>query len=211
MRATRILVAAALSVAIATFPALGSAATNETVTIPGNFFSPQSVKIYVGNTVRWFNDTARNHTVISSSASSESFRTGESCGLLSGSDCVRPGSSFSHTFDARGTYTYYCRIHGSDAAYPNCGMCGRIVVVRRKASPTTGSSTPPSSASPSVSGSPSPSPTPSGLPGGSASTFIAEPRKDDEGASTNTWAIAGVGVALLGGAGLLVYRTMIRR
>ena len=143
MRATRILVATALSIALAAFPALGSAAATESVTIPGNFFSPQSARVYVGDTVRWFNNTSRNHTVISSSDSSESFRSSGSCGLLAGSDCVRPGRSFSHTFDVRGTFTYYCRIHGSDGTYSNCGMCGRIVVVRRKATPATPATTAP--------------------------------------------------------------------
>lgn len=212
MRATRILVATAISVALAAFPALGSTATTEAVTIPGNFFSPQNAKIYVGDTVRWINDTGRNHTVISSSDSSESFRSSASCGLLAGSDCVRPGRSFSHTFDVRGTFTYYCRIHGSDAAYPNCGMCGRVVVVRRKARPTSPATlTPPASASPSLSPSASPSGTDTVSPTRSDSTPLADRGDDGSGTATNTWAIAAVGVALLGGAGVLVYRTMLRR
>lgn len=213
MRTARVIAATGLSVLLVTFPALSNA-TTETVTIPGNYFSPQSAKIYAGDTVRWFNDTARNHTVISSSDSSEAFRSSGSCGLLAGNDCLRPGRSFSHTFASRGTFTYYCRIHGSNSTYPNCGMCGRVVVVRRKAGPTTrpttssGTSVAPSSstsASPSVPQSVSPTGTSAG------STPPESGGPGDEDGSTNIWALASVGVALLAGAGFLVYRTMLRR
>ena len=201
-----------LSLALVSFPALSST-TTETVTIPGNYFSPQTARIYVGDTVRWFNDTANNHTVISSSDSAEAFRSNASCGLLGPSDCVRPGRSFAHTFSTRGTFTYYCRIHGSNAKYPNCGMCGRVVVVRRKASPSTpATSSPGSSGSPTTSVSPSASGTSKVIPTGTDPTSPgATPPGSDGGGNTNTWALAAVGVALLSGAGFFVYRTMIRR
>lgn len=212
MRTRRILAGAGLFVALAPFPASSTVAT-ETVTIPGNYFSPQTARVYVGDRVVWFNDTGRNHTVISSSDSSESFRSNGSCGLLAGNDCVRPKRSFGHTFDSRGTFTYYCRIHGSDAKYPNCGMCGRVVVVTRKMVPTSPPATSPgTSASPSTTGSASPSGTASVFPTGTVSTPPgANAPGGDDSTTTSTLAIAAVGVALLGGAGFLVYRTMIRR
>jgi LPXTG-motif cell wall-anchored protein len=40
---------------------------------------------------------------------------------------------------------------------------------------------------------------------------VAAGGDDARDTATNTWAIAAVGVALLGGAGVLVYRTMLRR
>ena len=211
MRTTRILVAAGLVLAMAPFPALSTAAT-ETVVIPGNYFSPQTARIYVGDTIRWFNDTGRNHTVISSSGSGESFRSSGSCGLLSGNDCVRPGRSFAHTFGLRGTFTYYCRIHGSDASYPNCGMCGRVVVVRRASPPTTpATASPGPSVSPSTTGSASPSGLPTEIPTGTSTATTPPVVGPDDDGATSTWALAAVGVALLGGAGIIVYRTMIRR
>jgi plastocyanin len=210
MRTTRILAAAGLFVALAPFPASSTVAT-ETVTIPGNYFSPQTARVYVGDRVVWFNDTSRNHTVISSSDSSESFRSNGNCGILAGNDCLRPGRSFAHTFDERGTFTYYCRIHGSDATYPNCGMCGRVVVVTRKAQPTTPPTSPGTSASPTATASASPSGTASVFPTGTASTPPGANDPGDDDSTTSTLALAAVGVALLGGAGFVVYRTMIRR
>jgi plastocyanin len=213
MRFTRVIVAAGLFMMLLP-PAPASAATR-TVDIPGNYFSPPTIRVHVGDTVRWFNDTSNNHTVTSNSDSDESFNSSTNCpgSIIFGNDCIKRGGSYSHTFDTRGTFTYHCKIHGSNVSFPNCGMCGRVVVVR-KSSPTvtptspgptpTGTAT---TASPSPSNSGSVSPTPGGVSPDSS------PKASGQGgsSSTATIALAAVGVALLAGSGLLVYRTMIRR
>jgi len=211
MRIARLVAAAGLTVLLLP-PAPASAATR-TVDIPGNYFSPPTIRVHVGDTVRWFNDTGTNHTVTANFDSAEPFNSSANCpGGLLGNDCIKPGRSFSHTFDARGTFTYHCKRHGDDVSFPNCRMCGRVVVLRRSSStvqPTTGEPTPTGGPT-TISPSPSPS---SSTPGtgivSPTGTFKAS--GPDGGRSTPTLAIATIGVALLAGSGFLVYRTMIRR
>jgi plastocyanin len=212
MRFTRVIAAAGLFMMLLP-PAPASAATR-TVNIPGRYFSPPTIKVRVGDTVRWSNNSDENHTVTSNSDSDESFNSSTNCeGAILFNDCVKPGRSFSHTFDARGTFTYYCQRHGSDVKFPNCSMCGRVLVVSKSSStvaPRSPGPTPtgtPTTASPSPSNSGSVSPTPGGVSPDSS------PKASGPGGSSNaaTIAIAALGVVLLAGSGFLVYRTMIRR
>jgi plastocyanin len=212
MKTWRFLAVAALFLALV--PPVPALAATRSVTIPANFFSPQTIKVHTGDTVRWSNNTNTHHTVTSNSDSSEFFGSSMNCGFLSGSnDCIKPGRSFSHTFPRRGTFTYHCRIHGSDAPFPNCGMCGRVTVVG-KSQPTT---IPTSTASPTSGhgGSPSPSSSPSASPTSTASvtpTSSALAAPGESGTSSSTIVtVAAVLVLLLAGSGFVVYRTMIRR
>jgi len=62
-------------------------------------FGPKTLGISVGETVTWTNnETGVPHTVVSDDGVWES-------------DTLRPGDSFSFTFDQPGTYTYFCSIH----------------------------------------------------------------------------------------------------
>jgi plastocyanin len=79
----------------------------------GNRFDPANVTIPVGTTVTWtwvggFHDVSSggNPTFDGSGAP------------------VSPPNTFSHTFNSRGTYEYFCSVHGS----PTSGMRGTIVV-----------------------------------------------------------------------------------
>src|SRR5689334_8942128 len=76
------------------------------------FFSPQTVNISVGDTVRWTNSSGAQHSV-----------TSDDNGATFNHD---PASSFvfTHTFDTAGTFGYHCVIHGS----PGGGMYGTVVV-----------------------------------------------------------------------------------
>ncbi len=72
----------------------------QTVSIVDFAFSPQSKTIYVGETVRWTNNGAANHTTTSDTGVWNS-------GTMSAS------VTFNFTFSAPGTYTYKCNIHPS--------------------------------------------------------------------------------------------------
>src|SRR5262245_35702246 len=137
MRIARIVAAAGLFVML--LPPAPTSAATRTVEIPGNSYSPPTIHIHVGDTVRWFNDSGTSHSVTSNSDSPESFDSSPSnCPpslLFDG--CMKNGRSFAHTFHELGTFTYHCKRHGNDLRYPNCRMCGRVMVLRRS-SPTTG-------------------------------------------------------------------------
>jgi plastocyanin len=203
---------AATACVFAFLPALPLSAATRDVDIPGRFFQPQRTSIVVGSTVRWANSSSERHSVRAMSGSSEQFASSDNCrGALLFNDCIRPGGAFSHTFSQRGTIFYYCELHGSDAPFPNCGMCGRIAVVRQS-SGTIAPVTPGSSSPTATARSPSPSPdqtgSPSPSPGSISTSPIAAPGDSD--GSPNIVAIAAVAVVLLGGSGYLIYRTMIR-
>lgn len=63
-------------------------------------FSPNPIDIRVGDTVTWTNDHREGHTVTSKASE---FDSGD----------IRPGQSFSHTFDKAGSFEYFCEIHPS--------------------------------------------------------------------------------------------------
>jgi plastocyanin len=70
----------------------GSAAT-KTVSIKRSWFSPATVSIVAGDTIRWRNDDSHNHQVVSTTGSFAS-------------PVLRPGRTYSFRFDVAGTYRY---------------------------------------------------------------------------------------------------------
>jgi plastocyanin len=72
-----------------------------------NSFSPNPVKIKVGETVTWINDDSGIHTVTSKDGVFDSGMMGK-------------GQSFSFTFDKADEYSYHCEPHPS--------MVGTVVV-----------------------------------------------------------------------------------
>ncbi len=84
----------------------GGQAAGEVVDIADNAFSPDSLEISVGDTVQWTNMDAVPHTV--------TFADGPDSGQLT------TGTTFSHTFDEAGEFSYTCTIHPS--------MQGTVVV-----------------------------------------------------------------------------------
>jgi len=85
------------------------AATTRTVTIKNIAFSKPTVRIAVGDTVRWnFRDSPSNHNV--TSTGNRRFRS--SASKITGSYSVR--------FTKPGTYRYVCTIHAN--------MTGKVVV-----------------------------------------------------------------------------------
>ncbi len=91
--------------------------TEETTTVTiGDMpcFSPTIIRVRPGDTVTWMNNGSLPHTVTGANAS-----WGDYNELLD-------GQSLSHTFDAAGSYPYYCLLHP--------GMVGAVVVTDEAAS-----------------------------------------------------------------------------
>lgn len=82
--------------------------TSHNVNIQNFAFSPSTLTISAGDTVIWTNGDSTSHTVTSDSGSEL------------GSSSLANGASYSHTFNAAGTYSYHCSIHTS--------MKGTVVV-----------------------------------------------------------------------------------
>ena len=76
-----------------------------------DLFTPEIVRIEVGETVEWIMDGRSRHTV---EADDGSWSSGN----------LDPGAEFDHTFDAEGTFPFFCRYHGR----PGLGMAGTVVV-----------------------------------------------------------------------------------
>jgi plastocyanin len=84
-----------------------SAPAGTSVRMRGSQFSPPTLTITAGETVRWFNDDDLPHTV---TATDRSWDSGN----------LPPGASYERRFDAPGTYSYLCVYHP--------GMTGTIEV-----------------------------------------------------------------------------------
>ncbi|MFN7962914.1 MAG: Calx-beta domain-containing protein [Thermoanaerobaculia bacterium] len=89
---------------------------------PGTTFSPSTVNISVGDSVRWTN-SGGFHNV---RADNDSFRCANGCDG-SGGDGSPSTSAWSAvvTFNTAGTFRYYCEIHGAPGGG---GMSGMVVV-----------------------------------------------------------------------------------
>lgn len=68
------------------------------VTMAGSRFTPATISIHPGGTVRWFNDDAMPHTVTATDRAWDS-------GYLA------PGGSIERRFDHPGSYSYVCLYH----------------------------------------------------------------------------------------------------
>jgi len=80
------------------------------VTIDNFTFKPATITVPAGTTVTWTNRDDMPHTVV---ADDRSFR----------SAALDTDESFAHTFNAPGTYPYFCSIHSS--------MVGKVIVRKR--------------------------------------------------------------------------------
>jgi plastocyanin len=88
----------------------------------GLFFSPSSVTIHPGDTVRWtFSSTGHSTTSGSPGMPNNLWDSG-----------IRSqGAVFNHTFPSAGTFPYYCIPHGGC-----CGMTGTVTVTSPTPTPT---------------------------------------------------------------------------
>ena len=83
-------------------------ATKTEVTIDNFSFSPSTLTLSVGATATWINHDNVPHVVLSAGNQFEE------------STVLKTGQTFSHTFMATGTYSYFCSIHPR--------MTGKIIV-----------------------------------------------------------------------------------
>ena len=113
--------------AASAIPPIATAATGQTFDVhvgPGFSFTPSTVSIHTGDTVKWTWD-ASGHTVTSGSCpagctpdSKFCSPTDTNCGTTNASNA---GATYQHTFTQAGTYPYFCKVHGS-------AMQGSVVV-----------------------------------------------------------------------------------
>ena len=80
-------------------------------------YNPSTLRIKVGDTVRWIHQDGQIPHTVTSTAGPESFDSTEELGDLMRED---QNSVYGRTFDKPGTYDYLCTIHPS--------MKGRIIV-----------------------------------------------------------------------------------
>jgi plastocyanin len=108
---------------LAFYPTVAIGTTvNVTVGNGGFFFSPSTVTIRPGDTVRW--------TWSSSGHSSTSGTPGHPNGLWD-SLILNQGAVFTHTFNSVGSFPYYCTPHGAC-----CNMRGTVTVTNPTPTPT---------------------------------------------------------------------------
>jgi plastocyanin len=84
------------------------------VTSLDNVFRAPVIQVRPGTTVTWSNRGRNQHDVLPVE--------GDAWGVDLGD--FEPGDTYSHTFDAAGTYDYYCSIHGTTTT----GMVGTVIV-----------------------------------------------------------------------------------
>jgi plastocyanin len=97
---SRFVAVAAVSAILLAIPTAASAAT-ATVNVQSSSFLPANETIAVGDTVEWDFKDAFNHTTTSDASSSEVWNSGP----------LSSPSTFSHTFNAAGSFSYHCNIH----------------------------------------------------------------------------------------------------
>jgi plastocyanin len=85
-------------------------------------FSPETVSIRKGQTVTWVGGDNIAHVLVEGSyqVGTDKLRTEQTDDKAFTLDLTKSGQKVSHTYDAVGTFTYYCTIHH--------GMNGTVVV-----------------------------------------------------------------------------------
>jgi plastocyanin len=124
--AFRIMAVLMISAPLLIFSRSTTSAATVTVTIVGNYynfsFSPRSVTIHRGDTVRWTWNSIGHST------------TSGSPGMPNGlwdSGIRNQGAMFTYTFNNAGSFPYYCTRHGAC-----CGMAGTVTVLNSNSTPT---------------------------------------------------------------------------
>jgi plastocyanin len=75
-------------------------------------YQPGKISIKTGTTVTWINTTSVTHTVTRCTVAACGVGGGSGKDTGFGSGNIAAGGSYTFTFDGKGTYVYYCAIHG---------------------------------------------------------------------------------------------------
>ena len=78
---------------------------NNTIIIRDDLYDPASLTVNVGTPVIWRHEGANQHTVTSGTPTVNP-------GTLYDSGTLTNGCGFQFTFNATGTFPYFCRVHG---------------------------------------------------------------------------------------------------
>jgi len=120
MRTVVLAAVAVLALAVTGASQPASQAT-KAVAIKSTGFSPKSVTIATGDAVKWTNRDTKNHQVVANNGSFASA-------------AIKPGKSYTHTFNTAGTFGY------RDALHPS--LTGKVVVKGPPPAVTIGTATP---------------------------------------------------------------------
>jgi plastocyanin len=120
MRTVVLATVAVLALAVTGASQSASQAT-KAVAIKSTGFSPASVTIATGDAVKWTNRDTKNHQVVANNGSFASA-------------VIKPGKSYTHTFNTAGTFRYH------DALHPS--LTGRVIVKGPPPAVTIGTTTP---------------------------------------------------------------------
>src|SRR5215475_8894451 len=112
--------AAVLGLAVTGASQPASQAT-KAVAIKATGFSPATVTIATGDAVKWRNGDTKNHQVVANNGSFAS-------------SAIKPGKSYTHTFNTAGTFGY------RDALHP--ALTGKVIVKGPPPAVTIGTATP---------------------------------------------------------------------
>src|SRR3954464_6869511 len=108
-----------ITAAVIAFGAAAAPAQAPDVTIQNFAFMPSSITIAQGDTVKWtWAGPDTNHSVTSKAGQADSFDSAP--GKTPSSLDPPPGSTFAHTFNTPGTFTYICKVHSF--------MTGKVIV-----------------------------------------------------------------------------------
>ncbi len=113
---------------------LASPAQAETVTISmkDRSFTPQIVRVKVGDTVQWVNDDTELHQVISGRTPYD-----KDLGQPMNSGAMLWKAAYAYTFATPGAYPYMCVIHRALDEQPGArGMVGEVIVTEQTPAPS---------------------------------------------------------------------------
>lgn len=145
MRTVRMLTVLVLAAGALTAGTLAAIAQGADVQVADNRFEPATIEVEVGTTVTWTHSGSNPHTVTAADGSWDSNPDCNGFADAGAGHCMTNGQTFQHTFSEPGTYTYYCKLHGTADGQ---GMAGTIVV--RAAGTTGGQTSQPAAQEPEV-------------------------------------------------------------
>ena len=83
----------------------------QTVSLKLIAFKPERLSVAAGTAVTWKNEDASEHTVTSGTVTQGSGGVTTAVDNKFESGSLKQNASFSYTFTAPGTYSYFCKIH----------------------------------------------------------------------------------------------------